>query len=151
MNCSHCARRHHLQVIEDCAHQHGSQWNNQGVGTLGDIGTFSLQLSKVLTAGEGGLTLTNDWNLFQRLYSLRNCGRPLQEGSPTVQSGNYRMTELQAAVLLAQMPYMDERVNRRDANAQYLSQKLGKIPGIRAMKRYPQVTRQILLLVFLPL
>ena len=136
------ARRHHLRVIEDCAHQHGSQWNGKGVGALGDIGAFSLQLSKVLTAGEGGLTLTDDWELFQLLYALRNCGRPLQDGSPSRQSGNYRMTDLQAALLLAQMEEMEENVNLRDANAQYLNRKLAAIPGIAPMKRYPQITRQ---------
>ncbi len=136
------ARRHSLYLIEDCAHQHGSQWQGKGVGALGNVGAFSLQQSKVLTSGEGGLTMTDDWTLFQRLYSLRNCGRPLQPGSPTVQSGNYRMTDLQAALLLAQMDGMDERVNRRDANAQYLNQKLAQIPGIQPMKRYAQITRQ---------
>lgn len=136
------ARKHNLKVIEDCAHQHGSQWKGQGVGGLGDVGAFSLQLSKVLTAGEGGLNLTNDWELFQRLYSLRNCGRPFQAGALTVQSGNYRMTDLQAALLLAQMERLEERVNHRDNNAQYLNQKLAEIPGIRPMKRYPQITRQ---------
>jgi L-glutamine:2-deoxy-scyllo-inosose/3-amino-2,3-dideoxy-scyllo-inosose aminotransferase len=136
------ARRHHLRVIEDCAHQHGSQWNGKGVGALGDIGAFSLQLSKVLTAGEGGLTLTDDWELFQLLYALRNCGRPLHDGSPSRQSGNYRMTDLQAALLLAQMEEMEENVNLRDANAQYLNRKLAAIPGIAPMKRYPQITRQ---------
>lgn len=136
------AHRHNLRVIEDCAHQHGSQWNGKGVGALGDVGAFSLQLSKVLTAGEGGLTLTDDWELFQRLYSLRNCGRPLQDGSPTRQSGNYRMTDLQAALLLAQMEEMEENVNLRDENAQYLNRKLAAIPGIKPMKRYPQITRQ---------
>ena len=135
-------RRHDLKLVEDCAHQHGSQWRGGGVGALGDVGAFSLQLSKVLTAGEGGLNLTNQWELMQRLYSLRNCGRPFQEGSPTVQSGNYRMTDLQAAVLLAQMDYMDEWVNRRDANAIYLNGKLAAIPGISPMKRHPQITRQ---------
>ena len=136
------ARKHHLKLVEDCAHQHGSQWRGKGVGGLGDVGAFSLQQSKVLTSGEGGVVLTNDWDLFQRLYSLRNCGRPLQPGGPAVQSGNYRITELQAALLLAQMEQMDERVNRRDANAQYLNGKLAVLPGVRPMKRYPQVTRQ---------
>ena len=136
------ARKHDLKLIEDCAHQHGSQWKGKGVGGLGDVGAFSLQESKVLTSGEGGLNLTNDWELFQKLYSLRNCGRPFQPGSPTVQSGNYRLTELQAALLLAQMEHMEERVNRRDENAQYLNSKLAPLPGIRPMKRYPQITRQ---------
>ncbi len=136
------ARRHNLRLIEDCAHQHGSQWRGKGVGGLGDVGAFSLQESKVLTSGEGGLTLTNDWDLFQKLYSLRNCGRSFQPGSPTVQSGNYRLTELQAALLLAQMEGMEERVNRRDENAQRLNARLSQIPGIRPMKRHAAVTRQ---------
>jgi L-glutamine:2-deoxy-scyllo-inosose/3-amino-2,3-dideoxy-scyllo-inosose aminotransferase len=136
------ARKHDLKVVEDCAHQHGSQWNGKGVGALGDVGAFSLQLSKVLTPGEGGLTLTDNWELFQRLYSLRNCGRPYQQGSPTVQSGNYRMTELQAALLLEQMEHMEQRVNYRDENAQYLNKRLAGIPGIHPMKRYTQITRQ---------
>ena len=136
------ARQRDLKVVEDCAHQHGSQWNGKGVGSLGDVGAFSLQLSKVLTAGEGGLTLTNDWQLFQRLYSLRNCGRPFQEGSPTLQSGNYRMTDLQAALLLAQMEGLETLVDRRDDNAQYLNAQLREIPGIVPMRRHPQVSRQ---------
>ena len=136
------ARRRNLALIEDCAHQHGSQWNGRGVGTLGQVGAFSLQQSKVLTSGEGGLTLTDDWDVFQRLYSLRNCGRPFQPGSPTVQSGNYRLTELQAALLLAQMEHMKERVSLRDENARYLNAQLEQVPGIRPMVRYPQVTRQ---------
>jgi len=136
------ARRHGLKLIEDCAHQHGSQWRGKGVGGLGDVGAFSLQLSKVLTSGEGGVTLTNSWELMQRLHSLRNCGRPFQPGSPTVQSGNFRITELQTALLLAQMESMDARVDRRDGNAQYLNRQLGEIPGIRPMKRYSQITRQ---------
>jgi len=136
------ARKHGLPLIEDCAHQHGSQWDGSGVGTLGDIGCFSLQSSKVLTSGEGGVNLTDDWELFQKLYSLRNCGRPFQDGSPTLQSGNYRMTDLQAALLLAQMDQLEQQVIRRDENAQYLNSKLAAIPGIHPMKRYPKVTRQ---------
>ncbi len=136
------AKRHDLKVVEDCAHQHGSQWRGHGVGTLGDVGGFSLQQSKVLTSGEGGVTLTNDWELCQRLYALRNCGRTLFDGALRVQSGNYRITELQAALLLAQMEHLDERVNLRDDNAQYLNRQLAQVPGIRPMVRHPQVTRQ---------
>ncbi|MDP6051109.1 MAG: DegT/DnrJ/EryC1/StrS family aminotransferase [Candidatus Latescibacteria bacterium] len=136
------ARKHHLHMIEDCAHQHGSRWNDQGVGSLGDVGTFSFQQSKVLTSGEGGVTLTRDWDLFQRLYSLRHCGRMFSPTSPVVQGGNYRMTEMQAALLLAQMEQMEERVNHRDQMARQLSRRLSDIPGIYPMRRYPQVTRQ---------
>ena len=136
------ARKHELRLIEDCAHQHGSRWDDHGVGTLGDVGCFSLQSSKVLTSGEGGINLTQDWDLFLKLASLRNCGRPFVEGAPTRQSGNYRITDLQAALLLAQMEQLEEQVILRDENAQYLNNRLGEIPGITPMKRHAKITRQ---------
>lgn len=136
------ARRHNLKLIEDCAHQHGSQWRGKGVGALGDVGAFSMQQSKVLPTGEGGLNLTDDWTLYQRLVALRNCGRLLRPTSPAVQSGNYRLTELQAALALAFLEHLEEQVDRRDATAQYLNRQLAEVPGICPMQRHAQVTRQ---------
>ncbi|NLE45125.1 MAG: DegT/DnrJ/EryC1/StrS family aminotransferase [Chloroflexi bacterium] len=136
------ARSNNLSLIEDCAHQHGSQWRGQGVGGLGDVGAFSLQQSKVLTSGEGGINTTNDWDLFQKLYSLRNCGRPFQDGAPTLQSGNYRATEMQAALLLAQMEQMADWVAVREQNARRVDACLESIMGLRPMLRHEGVTRQ---------
>lgn len=136
------AEDHNLHVVEDCAHQHGSQWNGQGVGTMGAIGCYSCQASKILTSGEGGIMLTEDWERFQLLHALKTCGRKLLPSSPTRLSGNFRITEMQAALLLAQMETLEERVDLRDANGQHLSSRLGQIPGISPMRRYPQVTRQ---------
>lgn len=65
------ANRHGLSVVEDGAHQHGGQWRGKGVGTTGDIGTFSFQESEVMTAGEGGGILVQDDRLFCRLDQLR--------------------------------------------------------------------------------
>ncbi len=106
------ARKHDLRVIEDCAHKHGGQWNGQTAGSIGDVGSFSFQLSKLMTAGEGGALTTNDSELYKRLDALRNCGRRPEEPSGDlqgdgfygdegnfIQSGNYRMTEFQAALL----------------------------------------------------
>jgi L-glutamine:2-deoxy-scyllo-inosose/3-amino-2,3-dideoxy-scyllo-inosose aminotransferase len=138
----HLAERKGLKVIEDCAHQHGSRWDRRPVGTLGSVGAFSLQQSKVLTSGEGGMVLTKDWTLFQLLYSLRNCGRPFGPGAPTLQSGNYRMTELQAALLLAQMETLPGHVERRDENGRRVDRLLAGIPGVRPMKRHAKVTTQ---------
>ena len=150
------ARKHQLAVIEDCAHQHGSVWKGKPVGSLGNIGSFSLQLSKVLTAGEGGILTTSDVKLFTRLDALRNCGRrpaivratgrsPLpkankgagQYGSEgdLIQSGNYRLTEFQAAVLLEQFNRLPTQVRLRDRNALHLNERLAEIPGIHPMKR----------------
>jgi len=137
------AKKHGLKVIEDCSHQHGSQWNGKGVGSMGDLGAFSLQETKLLTSGEGGIVLMNDRELMLRVYSLRNCGRLYKDTEGEhIQSGNYRITEFQAAVLLAGLERLESETLLRDENAQYLNSKLAQIDGIQPMKRRPQATRQ---------
>ena len=136
------ARKHGLNVIEDCAQTHGSRWREVGAGVIGDVGSFSMQHSKVLAAGEGGAAITNDDKLYDRLCALRHCGRPREGEKSPIQSGNYRMTEFQAAILLAGLKRLEDQVNLRDENVQYLNKRLAEIPGIRPMKRHPQITRQ---------
>lgn len=140
------AQRHNLYVIEDCAHNHGSQWRGRGVGSLGDIGCFSFQSSKSLNAGEGGFVMTNSDRLYERLYSLRNCGRMRPQADPerfeAVQSGNYRMSEWQSAILYAQLERFPEQLATREANLTFLNEQLAAIPGIQPLVRRPQVTRQ---------
>lgn len=140
------ARQHNLAVIEDCAHAHGTQWRGKGVGSLGDVGCFSLQGSKSLNAGEGGLVLTGDERLHERLYSLRNCGRmrpgAVAEEWQPVQGGNYRMTEWQAAVLCAQFERLPAQVEKRQANARFLDQQIHQIAGLAPLRRRPEVTRR---------
>jgi len=137
------AKEHNLKVIEDCSHQHGSQWNGKGVGSMGDLGAFSLQETKLLTSGEGGIVLMNDRDLMLRVYSLRNCGRLYKDTEGQhIQSGNYRITEFQAAVLLAGLERLESQTLLRDENAQYLNSKLAQIDGIEPMKRRPEATRQ---------
>ncbi|MDQ3661649.1 MAG: DegT/DnrJ/EryC1/StrS family aminotransferase [Actinomycetota bacterium] len=140
------AKRHNLFVVEDCAHSSGSQWRNRGVGSFGDVGTFSFQSSKTLTAGEGGFITTNDQALFEMLYSLRNCGRP-REGAGEdkwrpIQSGNYRTTEWQAAVLLAQLDRFPQQMALRERNADLLDAGLSHIQGVTAMRRDTRTTRR---------
>ncbi len=136
-------KKHKLALIEDCAHQHGSFWEGAGAGALGDIGCFSFQESKVLSCGEGGFNTAASPQLFERLYSLRNCGRGWQDKMDnTRQSGNYRLTEWQAGILLGGLKRLDAQVKRRDANAQYLNARLAAIPGIAPMRRRPEVTQQ---------
>ncbi|MCB0125004.1 MAG: DegT/DnrJ/EryC1/StrS family aminotransferase, partial [Caldilineaceae bacterium] len=140
------ARQHQLAVIEDCAHSHGSTWNGQGVGTLGDIGCFSLQASKTLNAGEGGFVITNDDQLHSRLYSLRNCGRMHKDADPAtwtpIQGGNARMTEWQAAVLCAQLERLPDQLVRRERSMQALNAGLEQIAGLAPLARRPEITRQ---------
>ncbi len=136
-----------IPIIEDCSHQHGSEWRGKKVGSMGAIGAFSLQGSKVLNSGEGGFISTNSDKLFYRLDSLRNCGRhnwggPEDHADHYPQSGNFRFTEFQAAILNCQLARLPEQTARRDENAKYLNKMLATIPGIKPMVRREQITRQ---------
>lgn len=141
------ARRHNLRVVEDAAQAHGAEWRGQRVGALGDLGTFSFQASKNLNSGEGGAIVTNDETLFRRVWSLHNVGRALSDDWRTtgwyqhdLLGFNYRLTEFQGALLLAQMSRLDEQMARREQAAQFLDQELAAIPGIRPQARDPRVT-----------
>lgn len=147
-------KKHKLFLIEDCAHQHGTFWKKEGVGSIGDVSSWSFQESKVLSSGEGGFNMCKTKDLFYRLYSLRNCGRAYSAEPPVfglakpvgfdtaLQSGNYRLTEWQAALLLGGLKRLDAQVKHRDAMAQYLNAQLVEIPGVLPMRRRPQVTQQ---------
>lgn len=142
------AEKYNLFVVEDCAHQHGSVYKNRKVGSIGHIGSFSLQNSKVLTCGEGGLLTTDNFEFAEKLDALRNCGRRpvmsemhgidtgnyVTEGN-FIQSGNYRMTEFQAAILLGQIDRLPQQIEQRDENAKYLRKRLENIQGIKMMRR----------------
>jgi len=136
------AKKHDLYIIEDCAHQHGSEWKGQKVGTMGDIGSFSFQASKILTTGEGGMCITGSKDLYDKMYSLKNCGRETYPGSPAMQSGNYRCNEFAAALGIAQLRRLDAQNALRHENALYLEQELGKIEGLTPLRRDDRVTNQ---------
>ncbi|MEA3401875.1 MAG: DegT/DnrJ/EryC1/StrS family aminotransferase [Armatimonadota bacterium] len=137
------ADRHGLWVIEDAAHAHGSLWNDQGCGSIGDMGCFSLQMGKTLTAGEGGICITNDEDLAKMLFSYHHIGR--FEGRPFYEhhivASNLRMTEWQAAVLLGGLSRLEEQANIRDENAKYLEAGLREIEGVSPIERDEWVTR----------
>lgn len=137
------ARRHELVVVEDCAHAHGAQWKGQGAGSIGDFGSFSLQTSKILTAGEGGIILTQKEEFAERCESLINCGRPstTDRHKHRTIGYNYRMTEFQAAVLLAQLDRLPGQTERRGRNARLLATKLSGIPGIASVEWDARITR----------
>lgn len=132
------AKRHKLFVVEDACHAWGSQWRGKGVGALGDAGVFSFQYSKNLTAGEGGMILTNSRKLADTCRSLRHCGRQTIPGSAwydhVLPGGNHRMTEFQAALLLAQMSRLLPQLRARQRNAKYLNRELAKLPMIGVVK-----------------
>lgn len=150
------AGKHNLYVIEDCAHKHGGEWNGKKAGSIGDIGSFSFQLSKHLTAGEGGVVTTNNLELAERLDALRNCGRrpvgmdeSIDKGAGLysdqgnfVQSGNYRITEFQAAILVEGLKRLPAQNAVRDENGKYLNSLLAEMPGIMPMKRDIRETKE---------
>jgi len=136
------ARRHQLKVIEDAAQAWGSAWNNRPVGAIGDAGGFSFQSSKNITSAEGGIILTNDAETAQFCRSFANCGRV--DGGVWYEhyylGGNFRMTEFQAAVLLAQFERYPHMKQLREKNARYLNQHLAKIEGIEVLADDPNIT-----------
>ncbi|HEY1602485.1 MAG TPA: DegT/DnrJ/EryC1/StrS family aminotransferase [Pirellulales bacterium] len=140
---SEIATRHSLILIEDCAHAHGSQWRGRPVGTFGRAGTFSFQQSKLMTAGEGGLIITNDDDAERLLRSVHDCGRMPGEWfySHFIYGSNYRLSEWQGAILGAQLTRLDEQTRRRHDNSRLLDRLLGDIEGVTPQALDPRVTR----------
>jgi dTDP-4-amino-4,6-dideoxygalactose transaminase len=126
------ARQHDLKVLEDAAHAHGSSYNGHKCGSLADMGSFSFQLSKNMTAGEGGIITTNDASYAETCESLVWAGR--KRGHPWyshfILASNARMTEFQGALLLGQLRRLEEQNARRTANARVLDGLLSEIEGI---------------------
>ena len=106
------ANEYNLKVIEDCAQAHGAKYRGQYVGTMGNIGVFSLNVNKTIQSGEGGVCVTNDKDLHYRLALIRNHGEAVVEAAEyddiiNIAGFNYRMTELQAAVCRVQLNILD--------------------------------------------
>lgn len=139
---SEIAERHDLAIVEDCAHAHGQRWRDRGAGCIGAFGSFSHQSSKILTAGEGGSLLTNDERLARRAHSLIDCGRPKdpEEREPTF-GANYRLGELHAALLVAQMARFEEQRAEREAAARAFEELASQVPGVTIKPRDPRITR----------
>jgi dTDP-4-amino-4,6-dideoxygalactose transaminase len=138
-----CNRRG-LRLVEDCAHAHGTFWRGRGVGSWGDFGSFSMQRSKLMTAGEGGVLICNDEALRDAAWAYADCGRVKGEWfyhHATVGT-NLRMTEWQGAILQAQLDRFPEQNRIRNANAIALIDALEQIPGIRGQRRDPRMDSQ---------
>ena len=135
-------RTHNLFLVEDSAHAHGSEWKGKKVGGIGAAGTFSFQSSKLMTAGEGGMIITNDEDLATRIRSIHDCGRMPDQWfySHFIYGSNYRLSEWQGAVLLQQLDRLEEQKSKRRKNAAFLDQTLANIEGIRPQSLDPRVT-----------
>ena len=132
-----------LILIEDCAHAHATEWKGKRVGSRGAGGTFSFQSGKLMTAGEGGIILSNNDEFERQARSVHDCGRMPGEWfySHYINGSNYRLSEWQGAVLGAQLSRLDEQTSRRHRNARQLDELLAKIPGITPQKLDPRCTR----------
>ncbi|HVA79100.1 MAG TPA: DegT/DnrJ/EryC1/StrS family aminotransferase, partial [Candidatus Binataceae bacterium] len=135
-----------IPIVEDCAHVPGARWRERGLGAWGAIGCFSFQSSKPMTAGEGGMIITDDPELEERCQSLVNCGRrrPGDTFETPLLGANYRMTEWQCGVLLAQLERIPEQIERKSRNAERLRAGLNAIAGLHAVARDPRLTREVI-------
>lgn len=136
------ASAHDLHVIEDAAHAHGASWKGKRVGTIQKASVYSFQAGKLMTAGEGGLILSNDAAFIEMCFLYGNCGRPRTDRTyqHSVLGTNCRMTELQAGVLRIQLLRLEEQNRRREVNAAMLDQMLSGMPGIKPQGRDDRVT-----------
>ena len=137
------AQKYDIALLEDAAHAHGSEWRGRKVGAFGIGGTFSFQASKTITAGEGGMIISNDDDFERLARSTHDCGRMPGEWfySHYIYGSNYRLSEWQGAVLLAQLTRLDEQTARRNANGRLLDRMLGEIAGITPQSHDARVTR----------
>jgi dTDP-4-amino-4,6-dideoxygalactose transaminase len=138
------SRAHSISIVEDCAHVPGARFRDRGVGTYGALGCFSFQSSKPMTAGEGGMITTDDPDLEQRCQSLINCGRrrPGEDFEGPLMGANYRITEWQCGILLAQLERLGDQIEHKSRAAARLRAGLGAIKGLTPVARDPRVTRE---------
>ena len=128
------ADRHGLPVIEDAAQAYLTEYKGRLVGTIGDIGCFSLQQGKHMTSGEGGIVVSRDEQYARRMKLFIDKAWGYGDPKPDhyFLAPNYRMTELQGAVALAQFRKLDSVVDRRVRTAGRLRELIGDVPGVES-------------------
>jgi perosamine synthetase len=124
------AKEHDLWVIEDAAEAHGAEYKGKRVGALGDAGCFSFYANKIITTGEGGMVVTNDEKIAEMSRLLRDQAFEPKRFLHRYIGFNYRMTNLQAAIGVAQMGIVDESVETRRRNARFYNSLLKDVEGI---------------------
>jgi dTDP-4-amino-4,6-dideoxygalactose transaminase len=122
------SRKHSAYVVEDAAQAHGSTYKGRKVGAIGNVGVFSFQTSKIITAGEGGIVVTNNFEIYEKVWSYHNVGRKFGgEWYEHVRIGwNFRMTEFQAAIILAQLKRFDNMLKTIRTSAKIIFEELGR-------------------------
>ena len=133
------ARAHHIAVVEDCAHMQGGFWNGKGAGATGDIGSFSFQQSKTIASGEGGICITSDDELADRLYRFKHIGYSRNSAQGKAQAGpppglcchNYRGTAFPALILRDQLQALPQLIDTYNRNAATITRALSGVEGVR--------------------
>lgn len=136
------ARKHQLRILEDCAQCAGGRYKNRYVGTIGDIGINSFQLSKTITAGEGGAVITSDPRLFERAFRFHDFGALQAPYSDALGGGmlpafaacNFRMNEFTGAVLRGQLQKLETICQRLRANSRKVREAIADLPGLKLRK-----------------
>jgi len=138
------AKKHKLPVVEDACQAHLAEWRGKKVGSLGDTGCFSFQVTKNLCSGEGGAILSNNAEVMDRCFSFHTNGRIRGKAASFSyhhNGTNARMTEFQAALLMRGMTRVEQQTETRGRNAAHLTKQLQEIPGIYPAKMYEGATR----------
>ena len=133
------AKKHKIRVLEDCAQSVGASYKGRPLGSYGDIGIYSLQMNKSITAGEGGAMVTNDPTLFERAARFQDLGGFRAPHAETVGGAhlgwtfgaNYRMSEFTGGVLLAQLRKLDRICNAVRQNARQVYEGLRDLPNVK--------------------
>ena len=145
------AREHNLYIIEDCAQAHGARYKGRLAGTMGHVGCFSFCTDKIMsTGGEGGMVITNDVDLWQRMWSYKDHGKSWdavynREHPPGFRwlhesfGTNWRLTEMQSALGRLQLAKLDHWLKRRRENAQVLVDGLSPLPALRVPLPEPPI------------
>ena len=133
------ARQHGIKVLEDCAQAAGAKYQGKHLGSIGDIGIYSFQIHKLITAGEGGAVVTNDPLLYERAFRFHDLGlvRPIfkdrlgETQLPWFPGVNYRMNEMTGAVMRAQLRKLDNIVARHRNNHRFVVDRIKDLPGLK--------------------
>lgn len=130
----HLARKHNLKVIEDAAEAHGAEYKGKKVGGLGDIGCFSFYANKVVTTGEGGMVVTNSEEIYEKAKLLKDLAHSPKRRFMHEEIGfNYRMTNLQAALGVAQLEEVENYIKKKRSMAELYIEGLKNLPNIELL------------------
>jgi len=129
------AKKYNLKIVEDAAEAHGAEYKGRKAGGIGHIGCFSFYGNKIITAGEGGMVITNDKRIAQKCHCLKNLAFIDKKRFWHREIGfNYRMTNIQAALAFAQFEQIGKLIEKRRRNAQIYNSLLVDVPGLTLPK-----------------